>query len=58
MESSPPNENRGTGAAATLCTTAASSLAGVYVLTASIPVTIIAAAVVLAVSTAYLVVHR
>jgi hypothetical protein len=58
MEPSQPPQNRATATTVTLCTAATSSLAGVYLLTASIPATVIAAVVVFGLSAAHLVVHR
>jgi hypothetical protein len=59
MESSPRSTDHGPGpVVAAICTAAASSLAGVYVVTSSIPVTIIAAAVVLGLGAFYLALGR
>jgi hypothetical protein len=58
MEPSQPQQNRSLATTVTLCTAATSSLTGVYVLTASVPATIIAAVVVFGLSAAHLVVHR
>ena len=58
MEPSQSHPNRGAGSAATLCTASTSSLAAVYLLTSSLPVTAVAAAVVAALSITHLVVRR
>jgi hypothetical protein len=58
MESSPPSQHFQAGPFAALGTAATTSLAGVYVLTMSISVTIIAAAVILGLNVAHLVGRR
>jgi hypothetical protein len=58
MESSQPDQDRSISTTVTLCAAATGSLTSVYALTASIPATIIAAAVVLGLTTTHLVVHR
>ena len=58
MDSSQSHQNRSVATTVSLCTAATSSLAGVYVLTASTAATAIAAVVVLGLGTAHLVVHR